>query len=415
MKLRVMLQAGAAALALLGTSLPPPAGAAVRSDWVATPRAMPAAPGEPVLAASRSRPALDLVAQGYREQEYWVAGQARVYDWPVAAGGDPTVRDHRNDYQARILVRRPADPARASGRVVVELLVESAGTELAPLWSLSAAGLVAAGDVWVGASLHPGARSLLQRLDAGRYAALRVPEPAAPDCLDANGSLPLLPDMLAQLAVLLRSGSKENPLAGIAVGRVVAAGAGPAATQLALYHQLAQERLRGVGDAPLFDAYLLAEPDSLPAVLCLRTLDPTDPVAELAAADVPVVVLRHPSKLPPSVVGPPLASLPVLPSAPAPAARAAPPGQPAAEPQPPLPLAPAVYLLGHAGLAEAWSGTGTAAGSGPGCAAVAVGPAAAMAQLWRQLDDAMLRGIPLPVVTPVDYGACLTVAAEDAP
>lgn len=375
MKLRPTLLCGA--VLALSTCLAAEAQAAA-AERVPTPRA-------------RSQPG-PAPAEAYRELEVLYSGTARVFDWaPADASGAALVRTFENPYTARLRVRLPIDAARASGRVVLEVLTEQDGQERAPVWELAGEGLRQAGDIWVGASLQ------------GRLPGLSWPDPAAPDCLTRNGALPLLPDMLAQAGMLLRSSSKENPLSQLAVSRVVATAHGSAATRLALYHQLAQERLRvGAGD-PVFDAYVFADPGELPDTVCLRSLPAGDPRQELTAVDVPLLVLRDPARLPPSLVGTALADLPPPPPPPVRGRRPpVPPATPApasdAAPVPPIvPLAPGLYLLGHAGLG--WT-------PGQACTLAPVGPQAAAAALWKALDDAMLRGIPLPAVTPADYGAC---------
>ena len=59
--------------------------------------------------------------QGYVEEEYLVSGTANVYDWP--AGGPAVVRTPDAPYTTRVVVRRPANPRRFSGNVVVEMLI----------------------------------------------------------------------------------------------------------------------------------------------------------------------------------------------------------------------------------------------------------------------------------------------------
>ena len=77
----------------------------------------------------------DLATLGYAETEYFVDGVAGSYElaggrgpdgrWDVRPGADAP-------YRTRILVRRPSDPARFSGTVVVEWLNVSSGMDAAP-------------------------------------------------------------------------------------------------------------------------------------------------------------------------------------------------------------------------------------------------------------------------------------------
>src|SRR5215207_5456716 len=62
---------------------------------------------------------VDLAKAGYVEEEYFITGTANVYDWN--ADGSLTVKGANNPYTTRIIVRRPAQPARFSGTVIVEI------------------------------------------------------------------------------------------------------------------------------------------------------------------------------------------------------------------------------------------------------------------------------------------------------
>ena len=56
---------------------------------------------------------LDLSKFGYVEEEFLISGSANVYDWQT--DGSLTVKGANNPYTTRIVVRRPADPAKFSG------------------------------------------------------------------------------------------------------------------------------------------------------------------------------------------------------------------------------------------------------------------------------------------------------------
>src|SRR6266853_946329 len=73
----------------------------------------------PFMASNKSTPAFDLSKAGYVEEEFLVSGTANVYDW--AADGTVSVKTPNAPYVTRILVRRPAAPARFSGSVMVEI------------------------------------------------------------------------------------------------------------------------------------------------------------------------------------------------------------------------------------------------------------------------------------------------------
>lgn len=96
---------------------------------------------------------LDLAQHGYVEQELFASGTAHAY----RATADPSdgrwsvVPTTSAGYRTRILVRRPEDPSRFSGTVVVEWLNESAG-ESSPDWDFLNPELMRAGDAYVGVS-----------------------------------------------------------------------------------------------------------------------------------------------------------------------------------------------------------------------------------------------------------------------
>src|SRR4051812_35409778 len=71
----------------------------------------------PFMAADRNLQPTDLKKYGYVEEEFIVSGTANVYDW--AADGALTVKTPGVPYGTRILVRRPVDPSRFSGDVIV--------------------------------------------------------------------------------------------------------------------------------------------------------------------------------------------------------------------------------------------------------------------------------------------------------
>jgi hypothetical protein len=96
---------------------------------------------------------MDLAQHGYVEQELFASGTAHAF----RSTSDPSdgrwsvVPTTSASYRTRILVRRPEDPSRFSGTVVVEWLNESAG-ESSPDWDFFNPELMSAGDAYVGVS-----------------------------------------------------------------------------------------------------------------------------------------------------------------------------------------------------------------------------------------------------------------------
>ncbi|MGO8960043.1 MAG: alpha/beta hydrolase domain-containing protein [Streptosporangiaceae bacterium] len=99
--------------------------------------------------------AFDLAGLGYSEQEFRLDGTAQAYQltgerapdgrWPVQA-------IDRAPFTTRVLLRRPADPARFSGTVAVEWLNVSGGLDAAPDWMLAHTDVLRQGHAWAGVS-----------------------------------------------------------------------------------------------------------------------------------------------------------------------------------------------------------------------------------------------------------------------
>ncbi len=101
-------------------------------------------------------------APGMTEREYVLSGHARTFTDNGPTGQAPA-------YLTRVLVRTPAD---FNGAVVVELLNNSAGFEVEPMWDELHAALARQGIAWVGVTYDPAAIGFLQGWNPQRYAAL---------------------------------------------------------------------------------------------------------------------------------------------------------------------------------------------------------------------------------------------------
>ena len=81
----------------------------------------------PVTGGAHGRPfgasLADLTAPAYVEEEYFIAGTATSYDAAKPLGSDgfwSVMPSGTQPYKTRILVRRPKDPKRFNGTVVLE-------------------------------------------------------------------------------------------------------------------------------------------------------------------------------------------------------------------------------------------------------------------------------------------------------
>jgi hypothetical protein len=164
-------------------------------------------------------------APGYVEEEWFVSGAATVYTYEEAPRREVVVpRDVGVPYVTRLVVRRPADPARFRGTVVIEWFNSTASFDSAPAWDASAEFFAREGWAYVGvtnsntstAFLTGGCRLggvILVARCRERYASLSLPE---------NGQAY---ELMSQLAHAVKQGGAASPLpAGFRVRRVFHAG-----------------------------------------------------------------------------------------------------------------------------------------------------------------------------------------------
>lgn len=129
----------------------------------------------------------DVAAHGYVEHEFFASGAAHGFRaTSTPSDGKWTITPTTSaTYRTRILIRRPSNPARFSGTVVVEWLNESEG-ESDPDWDYLNPELMDSGDAYVGVSaqalgvdggtaiLGGAAKGLVQQ-EPARYGSLHHP------------------------------------------------------------------------------------------------------------------------------------------------------------------------------------------------------------------------------------------------
>lgn len=120
-----------------------------------------------------------LKAHGYIEQEWRVQGKAQAYEpngewnktqgpWLIKPRGAP------QPYETRMLIRRPADPARFNGIVLVEWINVSLLFDLDGAYLLARDEILREGYAWVGISVEDNNVKALKKSDAARYASLNI-------------------------------------------------------------------------------------------------------------------------------------------------------------------------------------------------------------------------------------------------
>jgi hypothetical protein len=176
----------------------------------------------------------DLATLGYGEAEFSLEGTATSYElqgergadgrWDVAPGAEAPFR-------TRFVVRRPIDPARFSGTVVVEWHNVSAGMDVAPDWSFFHRHLAAQGHAWVGVSAQK------VGIEGGGFVEsihLKLLAPERYGELEHPGDAWSF-DMFTQVGAVLRRPAGENPLSGLMPAQVLAAGESQSAACLVTY------------------------------------------------------------------------------------------------------------------------------------------------------------------------------------
>jgi len=253
-------------------------GVSTASAHAAGPREIPAVTGpvpgtsaanHPFDAAAYQVVPIDLAAHGYREDEYFLSGNASVYQYDAVIDPNDTAVNvlRHGAYTNRILVRRPTDPRRFSGNVVIELLNATNNYDLPVLWSYDHDYFLKRGDVWIGITSKPVTVAGLKTFNPVRYAALSWANPntaeTAATCPVLNTIVGgashatedgLLWDVLSQTASLVRSREARNPLHGYDVRAIYAAGYSQSAIDLVGYINAIAANIPG---PPIFDGYLV--------------------------------------------------------------------------------------------------------------------------------------------------------------
>ncbi len=217
------------------------------------------APAVPVASASLAGPVsggrgqpfgaqtkADLATSGYAEAEYFASGTGQAYDkdgawgldgmWAVKPAG-------RADYKVRMLVRRPSEPRRFNGVLVIEWLNVSSMQEGAADFMLMKEEIERSGYAWVGVGAQASGintpRMGLKAWDPERYGTLAHPGDA------------FSYDIFTQVTQALLKPSSVNPLDGLRVRHTIAVGRSQSAFRLVTYLNAFHSRAR------VFDGYLI--------------------------------------------------------------------------------------------------------------------------------------------------------------
>ncbi len=216
----------AATQALAASSVPVP--------QVSGPIASPDIPGAPSHHYTFFASNRDLASHGYLEEEFFIKGTASTYNTPPGQTG--TVKNSGLPYFTRIVVRRPADPKRFNGTVLVEWDNVTNLFDAENFWFFGWEHIMRAGYVWVGVSTQTIGVAALKKWSPQRYGALDVGKIVAstgpgrgPD-RDAMSY-----DIFSQAGQALRHPGDVDMLHGLKPKLFLAVGESQSAARLASY------------------------------------------------------------------------------------------------------------------------------------------------------------------------------------
>ncbi|RZL88915.1 MAG: hypothetical protein EOP82_21390 [Variovorax sp.] len=207
--------------------------AAVPAAAVEGPIPATVAPGSPVHDYPFFATDRDLSSAGYREEEYFLSGSASRYTTPAGATG--AVIDSGHPYKTRMVVRRPVDPAKFNGVVILEWYNVTPGYDNEYGWLQSGAHLVRSGYAYAAISAQAvgfGGVTVVNRLKAwspARYGTLDVTRGGqiTDDALSY--------DIFAQAAQALRNPAGVRPLGNLSPRAILASGESQSAARLTTY------------------------------------------------------------------------------------------------------------------------------------------------------------------------------------
>ncbi len=196
-----------------------------------------------------SRPAngyrhlLGLDAAGYSEQEYFFSGTARSIGSAAPTGPPVAAPVEYAPYKSRMIVRRPVDPQRFNGTVIVEWMNTTSGADADPGWIWAYPEMIREGYAYVAVSAQAaGVTALRAERDPVRYASLSHP-----------GDQFAL-DIFSQAMQAARHPATVDVLGGLRLKRALATGESQSGQWLHDYLDLGVQREVGLADGFLLDA-----------------------------------------------------------------------------------------------------------------------------------------------------------------
>lgn len=207
------------------------------------------APGDPSRNFIYNTSAIELTANGYLEEEYFIEGTANRYSTPELATGE--IEGSGHSYRSRFFVRRPASASDFNGTVIVEWLNVTGGTDKDIDWWQSGHHLVANGYAFVGVSAQAVGVASLRDWNPNRYGNLDVTDDGR---IENDG---LSYDIFSAVAKAVIRRGEQLPagqvdiLGGLRAERVIATGHSQSASRLTAYLNHVHPR------DPVFDGVMI--------------------------------------------------------------------------------------------------------------------------------------------------------------
>ncbi len=230
------------------------AGASTEAGATGTVRFTPIEGGNGVFAVFAGNPRR-LDQAGYVESEFAAAGTAASFspDGDLAGDGRWTVRpDTTAEFNTRVLVRRPADPAAFNGTVVVEWFNVTVGMDTGAHFSVVGDEILRGGYAYVGVSAQQvgimGGKAAIAMAGMDDPVGLRGTDPERYGSLHHPGDA-FSYDIFSQIGRTLRG--PDSPLAELSPDRFIAAGQSQSAFRMVTYVNAVHP------DAAVFDAFYI--------------------------------------------------------------------------------------------------------------------------------------------------------------
>jgi len=169
----------------------------------------------------------ELAMQGYVEEEFFIQGKANRYNTPAQTTG--TVIDGDHPYKTRVVVRRPADPKRFNGTVLVEWYNVTNGFDAENMWFFGWEHMLRAGYIWVGVSAQQVGATALKKFSTARYGTIDVNHGGT---VTGDG---LSYDIFSQAGQAIRHPKDVDMLGGLKPQHVIAIGESQSANRLSTY------------------------------------------------------------------------------------------------------------------------------------------------------------------------------------